>query len=618
MSPIKIQDVKTKTKKSKTAKSKPAISKSTISKPLATAVKFLPVSDLHVSKLNMRKGKTDPDIEDIYPSILESGVNQSLLVRKEGKGWGVIAGRRRLFALRRKAKETNAAQKAPCIVMESGNVKAARQASLLENIARVPATQLEQFAAFKALADSGKDIAGIASIFAIPEKSVKRVLALANLLPDLLALYEADEIRTPTIQALTMATTAQQKKWLSLYHSDDYAPLGHNLKEWLTGGTKIETKAALFDLAEFSGQIITDLFGETDYFADPDQFWPLQNTAIAKAVTDWKEDGWSDVILLERGHYFNSYEHGKRDKEQGGKVYVQIGHDGSVKTHEGYLPKSDIKKIDAILGLGSTSQDKTQSSKPEMSGPLQDYVALHRHSAIRASLLSHPKIALRLSAAHMLLGSDLWSVAPQKTASRNDTTTESVAASKGAVIFEKEREAIYALLDIEQFNEPYSPSKKLAKGDMASLFKRLLGMDDAQVLQVITFAMAESLNAGAPIVEALTYALPVNMTELWEPDDAFFDILRDKRVINAMVKDIAGKRTADGALTETGKVQKDIIRNRMAGHGVADANPDWRPKWMQIPAAHYIDIDTCPSAKANKMVSKTMMTEDKGSAIKAA
>ena len=118
MSQVKTQDLKTKTKKPKTAKSKPAISKSTISKPLATAVKFLPVSDLHVSKLNMRKAKTDPDIEDIYPSILESGVNQSLLVRKEGKGWGVIAGRRRLFALRRKAKETGLMQKAPCIVME--------------------------------------------------------------------------------------------------------------------------------------------------------------------------------------------------------------------------------------------------------------------------------------------------------------------------------------------------------------------------------------------------------------------------------------------------------------------------------------------------------------------
>jgi ParB family chromosome partitioning protein len=81
--------------------------------PTATGVKILPVADMHVSKLNMRYGKTPPDIDDIYPSILQNGINQSLLVRKEGKGWGVIAGRRRLFALKKKAKETGKPQTAP-------------------------------------------------------------------------------------------------------------------------------------------------------------------------------------------------------------------------------------------------------------------------------------------------------------------------------------------------------------------------------------------------------------------------------------------------------------------------------------------------------------------------
>ena len=93
---------------------------------------------------------------------------------------------------------------------------------------------------------------------------------------------------------------------------------------------------------------------------------------------------------------------------------------------------------------------------------------------------------------------------------------------------------------------------------------------------------------------------------MWEPDEAFFDILRDKKVINAMVKDIAGKGTADGCLTDTGKSQKQIIINRIAGHR-AEANPDWRPKWIQVPARHYFDKDTCPPAKSDSAVSKIMM-----------
>jgi ParB family chromosome partitioning protein len=586
--------------------------------PTATGVKILPVADMHVSKLNMRYGKTPPDIDDIYPSILQNGINQSLLVRKEGKGWGVIAGRRRLFALKKKAKETGKPQTAPCIIMESGNVKAAREASLLENVARVPATQLEQFAAYKGLADSGKDVSEIASVFAIPEKSVRRVLALANLSPEILSLFESEKIGNPTVQALTMATPEQQTAWLKLYHGDDYAPQGHNLKEWLTGGARITTDAALFDVSKFDGQIITDLFGETDYFADPDQFWPLQNTAIAEAIAEWKAEGWTDVILLERGTYFDSYEHGKRSLEQGGKIYVTVGHDGNVNPHIGYLPKSDIKKINNILGLETQGKSKSKSSKPEMSGPLQDYVALHRHSAIRATLLGHPKTAMRLTAAHMLVGSDLWNIAPQYTKSRKEATSKSVATSKGAELFEEEREAVYEMLGVSQADNRYSPSKKLAVGDLTELFARLLELDDSAVLRVMTFAMAESLNAGTQIVEAITYAVPVDMTAMWEPDDAFFEILRDKTVINAMVKDIAGKRTADTALTETGKKQKEIIRNRMAGHGVSEAQPDWRPKWMQIPASHYLDKDTCPPAVRGTAASKIMTAARKVKIKKAA
>ena len=115
--------------------------------------RFLSIDDMHVSRLNMRHGKKAPNIDDIYPSVLKRGVQQSLLVRKEGKGWGVIAGRRRFFALKKKAKATGEAVKAPCLIMQSGDVKAAREASLLENVARLPASTTERFAAFKDLAD---------------------------------------------------------------------------------------------------------------------------------------------------------------------------------------------------------------------------------------------------------------------------------------------------------------------------------------------------------------------------------------------------------------------------------------------------------------------------------
>lgn len=575
--------------------------------------RFLPIDAMHVSKLNMRHGKKAPNIDDIYPSILKRGVRQSLLVRKEGKGWGVIAGRRRFFALKKKAKTTGEPVKAPCLIMQSGDVKAAREASLLENVARLPASTTERFAAFKDLADAGETPAEIAETFAVPELSVRQTLALAALLPEILTLFEAEQIRADTLRALTLATKEQQAEWLKLSHGEDYAPQGEQLKAWLTGGAKIKTDAALFDLEDYSGTIITDLFGDSGYFQDPDSFWEHQNTAIAGQVEDLKAQGWGDIVVLERGAQFLSWEHGTRSQEQGGKVFIATGHDGQVKIHAGYLSLADIKKIDAILGTGGEAKPKA-TVKPELSGPLSDYISLHRHAAIRASLIGEPKTALRLAVAHMLTSADNWSVDVQPTASRKETTTDSVTASKGAAIFEKERAEVFALLGLEMPKPTYGTDKRITSNDPIALFAALMKVDDATVMRALTLAMASSLAAGSRAVEALTHTISVDMADLWSPDDAFFDLLRDKKVINALVADIAGKRCADGVLTDTGKTQKTVIRNRMAGIGVQKAASEWRPRWMQIPARHYLDNDGCLPAQLERAVSKVMSPTEKAKA----
>src|SRR3546814_3019256 len=44
------------------------------------------------------------------------------------------------------------------------------------------------------------------------------------------------------------------------------------------------------------------------------------------------------------------------------------------------------------------------------SGPLNAYIDLHRHAAVRADLLGHTGVALRGMAAHVIAGADLWRV----------------------------------------------------------------------------------------------------------------------------------------------------------------------------------------------------------------
>ena len=579
------------------------------------AIQMIEVSDLHVSKLNMRHGEDAPDIADLYPSVLASGVNQSLLVRVEGKGYGVIAGRRRLFALRRKAEETGASLSAPCLVMQSGDDVAAMEASLLENVARLPSTEMEQLAAFKALADAGETADGIATTFGLTALRVKRVLALANVHADILALYEADEISHRSLRYMTMATAEQQAAWLELWRGDDYAPQESYLKDWLTGGASVETSAALFNLADYPGNIISDLFGREEgggYFQDADLFWEHQNRAIAAKADALRAEGWGNVTVLERGESLPSWDYGKRTKEAGGHVFIEVGHDGSVTVRDGLLHKRDIARIDAIVRPNDTSAKAAAAmAKPEMSGPVAEYVRLHRHAIVSASLLDAPGVALRVAVAHMLVGSDRWTCEPTKTTSRKETTTASVAASASSVRMAEERQTVFDSLGLTAETPCYGEPKCLAKGDFATVFASLLTQDDATVMRVLALAMSQTLSSDETVVEAVCTATAPNMDALWSPDDAFFDILRDKRVLNAMLREIGGKRLADSMVSEPGTKQKTALRNRIAGVGVTpdEAKPDWRPRWMQTRPGWYLERRTCPPAHGAAEVAKAFKTD---------
>jgi len=309
--------------------------------------------------------------------------------------------------------------------MDKGDDPRALEASLLENIARLPAGEFQQYDAFARLAAGGKSPDDIAETFGVTPLKVRRILALANLKPEIKALYEDEKIAVPTLRAMTLASEEQQDMWLTLFNSEEeYAPEGERLKAWLTGGARIKIDTAIFEIDTYDGTVITDLFNETGYFADPDLFWTYQSAAIAERVDAYQADGWPEIVIMDRGDHFSKWEYGVRDKDAGGKVFVEIKHDGAVTFHEGFLTNADIKKIDTVLnGNADRDSDVAKTTKPELSGPLTDYIALHRHAAIRSSLIDHPNIALRLSVAHMLTGSDLWSVEPQDTTVRKEATT---------------------------------------------------------------------------------------------------------------------------------------------------------------------------------------------------
>ena len=553
----------------------------------------LPLSQLSISKLNMRHGRKTPDVSDILPSIREKGIRQTLLVRREAGGFGIVAGRRRFFALQQIAKETGSDPLVPCAVMAEGDAASAIEASIIENVARLPATEMEQYTAFRKLHDEGRTVDEIAGFFGVTELNVRRVLALAALSAPIRKLYAEDEVDRETVRALTLATPAQQADWLKLWNSEtERAPMGRACRAWITGGSAITTDKALFDLAGYTGAVTADLFGETAVFADAAAFWQAQGAVVAERVEAYQQRGWVDVILMERGAYFQRWDYVQTTKKQGGKVIVEQRHDGTVTFHEGWLKAAEARK--AMTATASGEGAGEARTRPEMSGPMADYVGLHRHAAAQASLIRSPPIALRVMAAHALCGSALWNVRPHSPGAVKELTIASVESGAAAAEVGTARERTETLF--EALGVPV-PRRSGDAYHLCETFAALLAMSDAEVMQVMAFAMAETLESGGPAVEAVLHACGTDTAEFWKPDEAFFDLLRDKRVINAFIADAVSPEAAREAEGETSKVQKARLEEALVARNTS-LDSAWMPGWMQVPPTRHIEGAASPPADA--------------------
>lgn len=367
-------------------------------------LQHIPLSDLKVSRLNVRR-HGPKDIGSLAASIAALGVIQPLLVRPNGEGFEIIAGQRRYLAMKKlNAEAAPDSDTLPCVVMCQDDDAAALEASLAENIERLPMDEMDQFEAFLALKRKGRDEAEIAAHFAISEQVVRRRLAIANLLPDIRRLYRAGEIEARELQVLTLATKERQKAWLALkLDPEQTPPPPWQLKAWLLGGAEICVKAALFDEAVYQGGIAADLFGEDRYFTDPDEFWRLQNVAIVERRAQLLAAGWPEVHVVEPDRHFQAWDYEKAAKADGGAAYIVVEPDGHVTVHKGLKVRSEARRK-AIAANGDDTANAANPERPEMSTPLANYADLVRHSAVRLAVADASGIALRLMVAHAIGG----------------------------------------------------------------------------------------------------------------------------------------------------------------------------------------------------------------------
>jgi len=545
---------------------------------------FIDQDKLSVSKTNMRYGKKAPDVSDMLPTVRKRGIIQTLLVRpncQEGH-YEIVAGARRFHAARIVAEETGEAEPLPCRILSETDDAAAIEASMIENLARLDADEVTQWETFTRLVKEGRDVTDIAATFGLPDLTIARVLALGNLLPRVRSLYAAEKIDRATVRHLTLASKSQQRAWLALYDDPEtYVPTGHQLKAWLFGGQSIPARFALFDLDGFKGATVADLFGDDRYFADADAFWTAQNEAIEARRAAYLEHGWSDVVIVPASEHFHSWEYEKAGKRKGGRVYVDVRSNGEVTFHEGYMTRKEAQRV-----ARGDSPEPAKAARPEVTSTMQTYLDLHRHAAVRAALLGHPGVALRLMVAHVIGGSHLWRVSPDPQTTRNDEVRESLETSRAETVFDERRRAVLAVLDFS----PEEPTVTGGNGDdygVAGLFLRLIELPDPVIMEIITVVMGETLASGSAAVAAVGVQIGVDMADWWQADAAFFELIRDREVLSRIVAEVAGETVATANAGEKTKTLKRIVRDHLDGADGRNKVERWVPKWLGFPASAY-------------------------------
>ncbi|WP_374550282.1 ParB/RepB/Spo0J family partition protein [Sphingobium yanoikuyae] len=573
-------------------------------------LKHIDLACLSVSPANMRGVKKAPDLTNILPSVRARGVLVPLIVRQNGSPatYEIVAGKRRYHAAMIVAQEEGSIDPLPCAIMEAGDDAAALEASLIENIARLDADEVTCWESFTRLVKEGRSPQDISLTFGLTELQVKRTLALGNLLPRIRNLYRNDEIDAVTVRHLTLASKLRQREWLALLDGESRPPMGHQVKSWLLGGNAIATGKALFDPADYKGGIVADLFGDHSYFADADLFWQMQEGAIAEKVEALRDAGWQEVVVMARGETFHSWEHERCGKAKGGRIYVTMGHSGDVSFHEGYITAKEARRLER----GSSVEKLV---RPELSAPLASYVDLHRHAAVRAQVGSSPVIALRLMVAHAIAGSSLWRVDVASQRGATDPITESVENSVSEAAFDKERRIALDLLGLD----PDTPTVTghANNREILPVYLRLLDLEDDMVLGILAIVMGETLEAGSALIELLGMQLGVDMAACWQADDALLDLIRDREVMGHILSDVAGEEAASGNAGATAKVQRQIVRDCLAGTNGRDRRTGWVPRWMAFPPSAYTQRGGVGSAERWERIAPLLEPEsaDDGEAV---
>lgn len=364
-----------------------------------TDLQQIPLNRLVHAKANVRKTGRDLGIEGLMVSIGTHGLRQNLNVRAtSGSRFEVVAGGRRLEAMRRLAKagKLAAATPVPCQVLAEDDNPV--EISLVENAHRSEMHPDDECNAFAELADGGMSLEDIGARFGVSEVVVRRRLRLARVSPKLRKLHRDGEVSLAQMMALALVDdhAAQEQAWSALpdYHRDPRSLRRYLTQEGMSANHRLARFVGVEAYEEAGGVVLRDLFeDEVPVLADAMLVERLALAKLEAAAKLVRAEGWVWVKVALQNDYEpydriypenegDAYELG--DMERAG-AKVTLTYDGTIQIDRGLVePTEPVKE----------KRGTDENGIPTYSEAVLTDLTAHKSAALRLELARNPKVAL--------------------------------------------------------------------------------------------------------------------------------------------------------------------------------------------------------------------------------
>ncbi len=600
-----------------------------------TEVIMIPLAKLVESEDNVRRVNRKDGIVSLAQSIKSLGLIHSLVVRDTGKGkFGVIAGGRRLRALRLLAKAGDIEKNAPipCRVMTES--ESAADLSLAENVVRSDLLPWEELSVYAQHIDSGEGPEAIAARFGVSPQHVARRLKLARVSPRLIEALKKEEATLDQLAALAIVDdhAAQEK---AFFDAPDWARTPERLKAQLCQAHIPETdKLACFvGLDEYQaagGAIVSDLFAESDddstrYLADRDLLVRLAEAKLQPIAAEVRGEGWAWIEITIDGVAWSQFPERVRERRRDltdeerveqDRLYAQLdetedeaeiekieeaidaivtaewnadeialagavitlSHSGEPKVERGLVKADDVKALKTL---------RRQNAKTDAGDDVDDADATSAQPRPRLpaklvdELMAHKTLALRAELAtqpELALRCVVFALAANVTSDLGPLSLvririDEADVSKLTIRAESKAPAQYAdLLDTWRERLP---------ADTAALWAFVADADMTKLLDLLAVLTAPAIELragrGEHIAELLCQAAGLDMRKWWQATaDSYFEHVRKDVTVDAIMEI---NPALDRAKLDKASKKEVIARVKKAFKGKG-----WLPEPLRGPA----------------------------------